>query len=150
MQQRAMYGRLALSLLVSGVVMYPLAFSQLEEAGHFHLSLATFYITVSMVAAMGIVMTLVMRPMLPSHRVNVGILAAFGVLLLVGLGLGRTEAFVDDRAFLRSMIPHHSRAVLVCREADLANPRVTDLCGEIVSSQLREIAEMEAILDSPR
>lgn len=150
MRPGTMYRRLALSLVISGVVMYPLAFSQLEEAGHVHFSLATLYITIAMVAAMGIVMTLVMRPMLPLHRVNVALVAGFGVLLLLALGMGRNQALVGDRAFLRSMIPHHSRAVLVCREADLSDARVTDLCGEIIDSQLREIAEMEAILDDPR
>lgn len=44
------------------------------------------------------------------------------------------------------MIPHHSRATLVCEESDLTDPQIEALCGEIVAAQEREIAEMERML----
>jgi uncharacterized protein (DUF305 family) len=45
------------------------------------------------------------------------------------------------------MIPHHSGAILMCREAKLQDPEILRLCGEIIESQRREIAEMNRILE---
>ena len=46
------------------------------------------------------------------------------------------------------MIPHHSGAILMCRESALTDPRVRDLCQRIIDSQQREIEEMETLLES--
>ena len=58
----------------------------------------------------------------------------------------RTQAGIGDGEFLRSMIPHHSGAILMCREARLTDPEIIALCNGIVRSQAAEIAQMEAIL----
>jgi uncharacterized protein (DUF305 family) len=57
---------------------------------------------------------------------------------------------IGDRAFLRSMIPHHSGAILMCEEARLEDPEVRALCKEIIESQQREIDWMQARLESMR
>lgn len=44
------------------------------------------------------------------------------------------------------MIPHHSGAFLMCREASLTDPEIINLCREIVRSQESEIAQMKALL----
>ncbi len=44
------------------------------------------------------------------------------------------------------MIPHHSRAILVCQEASITDPEIEQLCSEIVEAQEREIAQMKEIL----
>jgi uncharacterized protein (DUF305 family) len=62
----------------------------------------------------------------------------------------RTQAAVGDAEFLRSMIPHHSGAILMCREAELSDPDIVALCREIVRSQTEEIARMEALLQRQR
>lgn len=58
----------------------------------------------------------------------------------------RNQTAVTDRQFLRSMIPHHAAAVLMCREASIENAKIVDLCRRIVESQEAEIAEMKAYL----
>jgi len=58
----------------------------------------------------------------------------------------RTQAAVGDKGFLRSMIPHHSGAILMCEQAKLTDPEIVALCTGIVRSQAQEIAQMEAIL----
>ena len=57
----------------------------------------------------------------------------------------RTQFAIDDRQFIDSMIPHHSGAILMCREADLEDAELLRLCGEIIEAQRREIELMEAI-----
>ena len=43
------------------------------------------------------------------------------------------------------MIPHHSGAILMCREATLADPELMALCDEIIDAQRSEIQQMEEI-----
>lgn len=45
------------------------------------------------------------------------------------------------------MIPHHSSAILMGREASVTDPEIAKLCGEITCSQEAEIDEMRAILE---
>jgi uncharacterized protein (DUF305 family) len=47
------------------------------------------------------------------------------------------------------MIPHHSGAILMCRKADLKDPEIRRLCGEIIKGQQSEIDWMRARLDAP-
>jgi uncharacterized protein YcnI len=42
----------------------------------------------------------------------------------------RQQSAISDRQFLRSMIPHHSGAILMCEEAPIRDPRIKDLCNE--------------------
>jgi uncharacterized protein (DUF305 family) len=85
--------------------------------------------------------------MFKHKRLNYVLLIGFTALFVAAFWMGRAETFVDDQAFLRSMIPHHSRAILVCQEADLSDPEVIELCEQIIEAQREEITQMEAILD---
>ena len=145
-KSRRMYRRFGATLLASLLVMYLLAFSQLDLFAHFQLSLSVLWISLSMVSAMGIIMLIGMRSMLNDRRLNIILLVAFGLILLGAFTAGRVEAFVGDDAFLRSMIPHHSRAIHMCQEAALSDPEVIQLCGEIIEAQREEIAQMEQIM----
>ena len=58
----------------------------------------------------------------------------------------RTQTTIGDRDFLTSMIPHHSGAILMCREASLTDPEIIALCREITVSQRREIEQMNRLL----
>ncbi len=46
----------------------------------------------------------------------------------------------------RSMIPHHSSAILMCEQSAITDPEIVSLCEEIIRTQEEEIAEMEEIL----
>jgi hypothetical protein len=140
------YGKLFLALGLSLVVMFPLTMAFVAQWSHFHLNLSNFYMAVAMVAPMGLIMLGVMRGMFPDRRLNAGLVIGFVALFALGLWLGRTEAFVGDAQFLRAMIPHHSRAILVCQEAALTDPEIEQLCGQIISSQQEEIDIMNQML----
>jgi uncharacterized protein (DUF305 family) len=43
------------------------------------------------------------------------------------------------------MIPHHSGAILMCREADITDSELRSLCEEISRAQREEIERMERI-----
>lgn len=141
-----MYVRLAIALVASLVVMFGLSFLQTRTWSHLLPNFSNFYISLTMIGAMGLIMLAVMWPMFENRKVNAGLAVTFVAVLACGVVLARTETFVGDEAFLRSMIPHHSRAVLVCQEAQITDPEITELCDQIVSSQLQEIDQMQDIL----
>ena len=50
------------------------------------------------------------------------------------------------RHFLRSMIPHHAGAILMCEQAPIQDAEIRQLCQTIISSQQQEIDQMKAKL----
>ena len=84
--------------------------------------------------------------MFPAKRANAAILTVSAIAFLGSFALIRTQATIGDTAFLRSMIPHHSGAILMCQQAKLQDPEVKRLCDGIIESQRNEIDEMKAIL----
>ena len=67
-------------------------------------------------------------------------------MLVCWLGI-RGQWGVGDRQFIRSMIPHHAGAILMCNQSHLQKPELQKLCEEITASQQDEIAQMRAILE---
>jgi uncharacterized protein (DUF305 family) len=53
---------------------------------------------------------------------------------------------VGEKEFLKSMIPHHAGAILMCEGADITDPEIKELCKAIHSSQQQEIDQMKAKL----
>jgi uncharacterized protein (DUF305 family) len=141
------YIRFGLLLAVSLMIMFVLSMAQIRTFDHFYLNLSNLWISLLMVSAMAVVMLVGMSSMFPDRKVTAGLVVAF----LVGAGVifyaTRTEALVGDKQFLESMIPHHSRAVLVCQEAQITDPEIIELCDQIVQAQLEEINQMQRILE---
>jgi uncharacterized protein (DUF305 family) len=65
-------------------------------------------------------------------------------------GLARTQSPVGNGQFLRSMIPHHSSAILMCQEADITDPEIITPFEQIIETQREQIAQMKAILERSR
>jgi uncharacterized protein (DUF305 family) len=53
---------------------------------------------------------------------------------------------VDDVAWMKAMIPHHSIAILTSTRARITDPRVKELADGIITAQEREIAEMKSLI----
>ena len=97
---------------------------------------------------MVIIELLLMRRMYENKRLN-GLSAALAFIAGIGfLAALRTQAGVADEQFLKSMIPHHASAILMCQQAAIRQAEVLDLCKRIVSSQQSEIAEMKRLLEA--
>ncbi|CAG0952304.1 hypothetical protein GEOBC_00264 [Geobacteraceae bacterium] len=140
------YARLAVELAVDFVVMYFVMYTMIATGRHLRLNLNNVYMTLMMVAPMAIIMMVAMRSMFPNRRVNLAAMAAAAAVFVASFVAMRTQAGIGDREFLRSMIPHHSGAILMCREAAITDPELVALCKDIVRSQTAEIAQMEAML----
>ena len=88
-----------------------------------------------------------MGAMYPRKKWN-AIIASLSAFALIGFFiLIRQQTAIGDTQFIRSMIPHHSGAILMCKQATIQDQELKALCGEVTSSQQREIEQMKAILD---
>ena len=75
---------------------------------------------------------------------SVGIILSIGVSLL----LLRQQLLVDDKQWLRRMIPHHSTALTTSHKIynKTTNPKVKKLTKEIIYTQEKEIQLMKSML----
>lgn len=140
------YAMLALNLVLSTAIMYLVMFAMVDGAGDLYNNLNMFYMALMMVAPMAVLMLVMMRQMYRNTGLNLALHAGFAALFVLAfLGI-RAQAGIGDAQFLRSMIPHHSGAILMCREASLSDPEIARLCRQIVRAQREEIDQMERIL----
>jgi uncharacterized protein (DUF305 family) len=142
----APYRMLALNLGASFVVMYLVMFAMIDGFSDFYNNLNTFYMALAMVAPMASLMLLTMGAMYPNRRLNLLLHGGFALVFVLALLATRTQAAIGDRQFLRSMIPHHSGAILMCREAPISDPEIIALCARIERSQREEIDQMKRIM----
>ncbi len=64
----------------------------------------------------------------------------------LALYLVRSQETVEDVAWMKAMIPHHSIAILTSERANISDPRVRKLADEIIGAQRREIDEMRSLI----
>lgn len=140
------YGSFGVELVLDFVVMYLAMYSMIATLDHFRFNLNNVYMTLIMLAPMALVMLFMMRSMFSSPRLNFLFAGGAVIAFLIGFVGMRTQGGVGDKELLRSMIPHHSGAILMCEKATLSDPEVIQLCKDIVEAQKREIAQMEGIL----
>lgn len=140
------YIRLLIALLISYVVMAGLMFSRANLFSNVFLSLNQVYMAGLMVSSMLLIMLTVMGSMYKNKQMNFVLLFAGAALIALFWILLRTQTGVGNQQFLRSMIPHHAAAILVCQQAAITEPPIQALCQEIIESQEREIREMKALM----
>lgn len=143
------YARLGVMAILSFIAMYILMYAMVDEFASVYPNINQAYMAALMTAPMVIIEIAVMSGMYKNAAMNIAIIAASIVLGIGAFAFIRQQTAVGDVQFLKSMIPHHSGAVLMCREAAIADPEIKKLCGNIIESQLAEIAEMKALLAAP-
>ncbi len=131
---------------VGAVIMYLVMFVMIDRTTSFFNNLNMFYMTLMMVAPMVVLMIVAMKDMFPSKAANGALIAVSLIAFFGSFALIRTQTTIGDTQFLRSMIPHHSGAILMCEQAKLRDPELVTLCGNIVKSQRDEIDQMKSIL----
>jgi uncharacterized protein (DUF305 family) len=127
--------------------MYVLMYAMVDSREDVYHNLNQVYMAGLMVAPMVAIELLLMSSMYTNTQLNRMLLAASVATGLLCFTLIRQQTALSDGQFLRSMIPHHSSAILMCEEAAIRDNRIRELCGSIVDSQQAEIAQMRALLD---
>lgn len=144
------YLRLFAMVSLSFAVMYVLMYAMVDKFGNVFNNVNQFYMAGLMASPMLIIELLLMAGMYRNRRWNLVLgtgAAVFMALCWFGI---RDQAAVSDRQFIRSMIPHHAGAILMCEQNRLQDPELQQLCGDILSSQKAEIAQMKALLEKVR
>ncbi|WP_247712915.1 DUF305 domain-containing protein [Qipengyuania intermedia] len=133
-------------IATSIVTMFVLKYSNIYEADHAFFSQTRMWMALMMGMAMIVIMLGFMwgmyKTVMTKVLVMIGAIAGFFLFLF----LARSQATVEDEAWMKAMIPHHSIAVLTSRRAEISDPRVRDLADAIIEAQVKEIAEMKLLL----
>lgn len=140
------YWRFGAMIATSTVVMFVLTYTNSFAYGHVRWSEERVYMALLMGGSMAMIMLGFMWGMYKNTKINVGIMLGGLALGLVALFLSRSQVFVDDTAYMKGMIPHHSIAILTSERADIDDVRVRELADEIIVAQRSEIKEMEWLI----
>ncbi len=140
------YTRLLVMTALSFASMYVLMYAMVDCIQNVYPSLNQFYMAALMTAPMIIFEMILMRSMYPNRKANLGVILTSALVLAASFLLIRNQVGISGREFLRSVIPHHSGALLMCRQADLADPELKQLCKTITAGQQAEIDQMTRIL----
>lgn len=141
------YLKFALMILISTIIMYFLMFVNVNEFAHIYFSQTRVYMAIFMGAVMAIIMMGFMWKMYDNKKLNTVIMGLSVLLVLGSFGLIQNQVGVDDTAWMRAMIPHHSTAIMTSENANLTDPRVQQLSEEIIQAQEEEIAKMEQLIE---
>ncbi|MHC0052377.1 DUF305 domain-containing protein [Actibacterium sp. D379-3] len=142
----APYFRFMAMIATSTAVMLGLMYLNTYAPDHVYWSETRFYMALLMGAVMAVVMLTFMRDMYRNRAVNRGIYILSIAVFAVSLYLVRSQRTVQDMAWMKAMIPHHSIAILTSERAKITDPRVRDLANGIIATQRREIAEMKSLI----
>lgn len=141
------YRNFILMITVSATLMFGLMYLNTYQLDHVWFSQTRLFMVFIMAGSMSLVMFFFMRHMYKNRQANIAIVIASIALMGVGVWLVRSQATVDDVAWMEAMIPHHSIAILTSERANISDPRVRELADEIIEAQRREIGEMEALIE---
>ena len=140
------WGRFAGMIAVSTAIMFFLMYQLVYSAEHALFSLTRLVSALVMACVMTAVMLAFMWKMYRPNAAKLAVLSGAIVGGIVLLSVNRSQALIDDLAFMKAMIPHHSIAINNARKADIRDPRVRYLADRITRDQVKEITEMKMLI----
>ncbi|MDR6368762.1 hypothetical protein J2795_001000 [Chryseobacterium bernardetii] len=138
-----MYGQFVLMALVMFCAMYILMYAMIDSLKNLISNINNLYMALLMTSVMLLIELWIMRKMYTSRAINwaiVVIAIASGIFSWFGI---REQMNVDDRQFVKSMIPHHAAAILMAEKAHLTDPQLITLQKNILKTQSEEIKLMK-------
>lgn len=140
------YGIFLAMIATSIVAMFVMTYLNSWALDHVFWSETRAYMVLYMGAVMAVIMLLYMLGMYTNRMANLAIVTGAVLLFGVSLWLVRSQSTVQDVAWMKAMIPHHSIAILTSERAEIIDPRVRKLADEIIEAQRREIDQMKALI----
>lgn len=145
--QASHYRRFFVMVGLHFIAMYVFMYAMVDSFANVFNNFNQIYMATLMTSSMVLIELPLMASMYKSKKLNLVIIAA-GIVLLIGSWFAiRQQTAINDRQFLRSMIPHHAGAILMCREATIRDAEIRNLCGTIEAGQQQEVDQMKAILE---
>ena len=141
------WGRFAAMIATSTFIMFFFMYQLVYSFDHATFSLNRLIGSLVMGCVMTVVMLSFMWSMYKGMGTKIAILVLAALLGALLLYVNRSQAMIGDVNFMKSMIPHHSIAINNARRASISDPRVRELADGIIEAQVREIAEMQLLID---
>lgn len=140
------YGPLAFMAALHFVAMFALMYAMVDRFENVYPNLNQVYMAGIMTAPMIVLELLFMRSMYDNRTLNAAFFAGSVVVLVGFFFFIREQVAISDKEFLRSMIPHHAGAILMCEKAAIQDAEIKELCRGILAGQQAEIDQMKAKL----
>ena len=141
------YRMFAMMILLHFIAMYVFMYAMVNAFANVYNNFNQFYMAALMTSSMVLIELPLMWSMYKSKKLNLAIIAA-GLVILIGSWFAiRQQAAIGDSQFVRSMIPHHAGAILMCQQASIQDQEIKDLCRNIEKGQQAEIDQMKVILN---
>ena len=102
------YLRFGAMIATSTVVMFGLMYLHTYQLSHIYWSETRAYMALIMGAWMALVMLSFMLAMYTDRRRNLAIYTGSFVVFVIALWLVRSQETVQDVAYMKAMVPHHS------------------------------------------
>ncbi len=140
------YRNLFLMTLLSFISMYILMYIMVNSFANVYPNLNQLYMAGIMTIPMIFIELGLMGEMYHNKKLNSLIIVFNLVLFIALLFFVRKQTGISDKQFLKSMIPHHAAALLMCEQTQLQDPELKELCKNIMLTQQSEINFMKAKL----
>ncbi|MEO8849288.1 MAG: DUF305 domain-containing protein, partial [Casimicrobiaceae bacterium] len=111
------YAKFAAMIATATAVMFGLMYLNSYSVDHNYFSETRLYMAFVMGATMAAIMLLFMLGMYQNKKINAAILIGSVGVFAIALWLVRSQQTVDDVAYMKAMIPHHSIAILTSSRA---------------------------------
>lgn len=147
MNHQSNYAKLLGMAALSFISMYIIMYSMVNTANNIFNNVNQFYMAGLMTAPMVVIELILMKMMYPDKRLNTIIIVVTVILAILLFAFIREQSAVGDVQFIKSMIPHHSGAILMCEQSTISDPELQDLCASIIENQQSEIDQMKTILE---
>ncbi|MGH6609875.1 MAG: DUF305 domain-containing protein, partial [Burkholderiaceae bacterium] len=118
------YVYLAIMTVLMFGAMYALMYAMVDRFENVVPNVNQFYMAGLMTAPMVLIELAVMRAMYENRTANIAIVLV-SLIALVGFWVGiRQQVAVGDEQLVKSMIPHHAGAILMCEQASLQDNEI--------------------------
>lgn len=144
---KSMYVNLAIMAVLSFISMFVFMYMMVDSFANVYPNINQVYMAGLMTAPMIVIEIFVMWSMYNNKKANLIIAGVSVLLLILFTAFIRYQTVVGDKQFLKSMIPHHAGAILMCDNPNLRDQEIKDLCKSITIDQQKEIDWMKAKLD---
>lgn len=141
------YSKLMVMVGIHFLIMFFLTYALANSLDDIYVNINRAYMAGIMISPMIVLMLIFMDMKYYNSRLNIILYMTATAFFVAFFTFARSQTFVGDRQFLRSMIPHHSSAILMCANPKITDPEIKALCENIMKSQQSEIDQMRSILN---
>jgi len=137
------YINLFLMAILSFISMYILMYIMVNEFANVYSNFNQLYMAGLMTIPMLLIELILMKSMYNNTKINAFIVIFSLITFILLIIFIRKQIGITDKEFLKSMIPHHASALLMCKNVSLKDPQIKELCKTIMSTQQSEIDLMK-------